>query len=112
MFLEQCSDRTQQVMVSKQIWTISMHSKYEFYVCRVCGAEQLDPPWGEDGKNATFDLCDCCGVEFGYEDATLMGIRRYREEWLSNGAKWKVEKEKPKDWLLEQQLKNVPKEYI
>ena len=34
--------------------------------CRVCGKVQDDPTWGEDGKTPTFDICDCCGVQFGY----------------------------------------------
>jgi hypothetical protein len=43
-------------MVLKKIWIISMHNKNEIYFCRVCGLEQLDPPWGDDGKSETFDI--------------------------------------------------------
>jgi hypothetical protein len=38
--------------------------------CRVCGLDQQSPPWGVDGKSPTYAICDCCGVEFGYEDST------------------------------------------
>lgn len=89
-----------------------MRNINEIYFCRVCGLEQLDPPWGDDGKSATFDICDCCGVEFGYEDATLSGIRRYREKWLTNGAKWNTTKSIPDNWMLHQQLKNIPEDYL
>ncbi|NWA64104.1 hypothetical protein HX773_24715 [Pantoea sp. B9002] len=89
-----------------------MRNKNEIYFCRVCGLEQLDPPWGDDGKSATFDICDCCGVEFGYEDATLSGIKRYREKWLTNGAKWNITKSIPDNWMLHQQLKNIPEDYL
>jgi len=95
----------------KQTWITLMHSNNDLYICRVCGAEQLDPPWGDDGKNASFDICDCCGVEFGYEDATLEGLKRYRNKWLSNGAKWNNSKRRPEDWSLDEQLKNIPQEY-
>ena len=44
-----------------------MHKNNEFYVCRVCGAEQPEAPWGDDGETPTYDICNCCGVEFGYE---------------------------------------------
>lgn len=58
----------------------------ELFLCRVCGLEQDDTPWGEDGKTASFNICDCCGVDFGYQDAKLTGIKKYRERWLSQGA--------------------------
>ena len=80
--------------------------------CRVCGKIQNDPPWGEDGKCPNYDICDCCGVEFGYGDWTLNAIRMSRERWISNGATWKYPEEKPANWSLEEQMKNIPKEYI
>ena len=79
--------------------------------CRVCGKLQYDPPWGEDGQCPTYDICDCCGVEFGYGDCTLKAVRAFRERWLANGANWKYLKEKPTNWSLEEQLKQIPKEF-
>lgn len=83
-----------------------MPSKVD-YNCRVCGYRQDDPPWGDDGKVPTFDICSCCGVEFGYEDSTLTGVKKFREEWVKNGGVWFEKKSKPDDWKLESQLKNI-----
>jgi hypothetical protein len=80
----------------------------ELYRCRVCGFEEPVPPWGEDGATPTFDFCDCCGVEFGYADSSLAGIRRYRERWLAEGAKWHSPQYKPEGWMLEEQLQHIP----
>jgi hypothetical protein len=78
------------------------------YACRVCGLLQEEPPWGTDGASPTFGICDCCGVEFGYEDATPAATRRYRETWLGRGAPWTSPKEKPAGWSLERQLEQIP----
>lgn len=56
--------------------------------CRVCGYEPEGPPWGEDGRTPTFEICPCCGVEWGYQDATPIGVDRYRSGWLQSGAQW------------------------
>jgi hypothetical protein len=80
--------------------------------CRVCGLDQLEPQWGEDGKSPTFNICFCCGVEFGYEDATLTAIRSYREKWFLAGALWHKPRYKPEGWNLEEQLKDIPAEYL
>ncbi|MGA7732682.1 MAG: hypothetical protein WCD37_15600 [Chloroflexia bacterium] len=79
--------------------------------CRVCGLEQEEPPWGDDGLTPSFDLCACCGVEFGYEDSTPQSTRKYRSEWIANGARWFAHKFKPQDWNLEGQLQHIPAEY-
>lgn len=109
---KQCLDRIQKIMVIQQIWTISMHKNNELYICRICGSEQVDAPWGDDGESPTYDICDCCGVEFGYEDSTLQGIKIYRSKWLDNGAKWYHKKSEPESWSLEDQLSHVPAKYL
>jgi hypothetical protein len=80
-------------------------------VCRVCGLIQEEPPWGADGRNPTFDFCDCCGVEFGYAHATAEAARRFRAQWESRGRPWFKLKRRPADWSPEDQLTNVPREY-
>ena len=58
------------------------------FLCPVCGWESAAEPWGPDGRAPTFDPCDCCGVEWGYQDSSEQGTRNYREKWLATGANW------------------------
>lgn len=80
--------------------------------CRVCGIYLEESPWGKDGNNPTYEICTCCGVEFGNEDYTVESVRRYRKKWLGDGAKWFLPEFKPSDWDLNEQMKNIPKEYL
>ena len=76
--------------------------------CRICGLLQIEAPWREDNQTPNYEICSCCGVEFGNEDYIPSSARAYREQWLQGGATWFIPKEKPKDWNLEEQLKQVP----
>lgn len=44
----------------------------EEHFCRVCGLYIEDEPWGKDGSCPTYEICSCCGVEFGNEDYILL----------------------------------------
>ena len=79
--------------------------------CRVCGYLSDTAPWGDDGKSPTYEICPCCGVEYGYEDSSIVGIKKYREEWIAAGADWKDKKSKPENWSWEDQLENVPDDF-
>ena len=80
------------------------------YICHVCGYSNLDePPYGLDGSIASFDICPCCGVEFGYEDCQLSSYERYKNEWIISGSNWFDEELKPSNWNLEKQLSNINK---
>src|SRR5690349_9486820 len=79
--------------------------------CRVCGLAQPDFPWGEDGKSPTFMLCSCCGVEFGYTDATWRQVRQWRDDWIAAGARWREPGLKPPGWSLEEQIGHIPMEF-
>lgn len=81
------------------------------HLCRVCGLYVESSPWGDDGKCPTYEICPCCGVEFGNEDYTIESTIEYRIKWLNNGAKWFDCKDKPLYWVLEEQLKQIPREY-
>lgn len=87
-----------------------MHSR-DLYRCRVCGLDLPDPPWGIDGRSPNYEYCPCCGVEFGYGDASPVAARRSREAWLRDGASWSDPEERPCSWSLDEQLTGVPKDY-
>jgi hypothetical protein len=87
-----------------------MHT-HEDNFCTICGLDQGEPAWGEDGKTPSFTICYCCGVEFGYQDCLLEGIRKYRNEWLQAGSQWCEPKYKPLDWDLNEQLQQINQLY-
>jgi hypothetical protein len=52
-------------------------------ICRCCGWSFGDYfPWGEDGMSPTYDICDCCGCESGYQDYCLDSLLEYRQHLL------------------------------
>jgi hypothetical protein len=79
--------------------------------CRVCGYQSETPPWGDDGETPLYDYCPCCGVEHGYQDCQPSAARKYREGWIKSGAIWYEPRFKPADWVLENQLAEVPSEF-
>jgi hypothetical protein len=68
------------------------------YICPICGYDGLEePPYSEDGE-PSFEICDCCGNEFGYDDiACGKTIEDLRRKW----------QEKPKSRRFREQLKNL-----
>lgn len=77
------------------------------FVCPVCGYSELtEPPRNEFG-GPSFEICDCCGVQFGYEDISEESILNYRDKWIKCGCKWFSQENIPLGWSLEEQLKNI-----
>jgi hypothetical protein len=68
---------------------------------------QSSPPWGDDGKTPNFDICPCCGTEFGYEDATDAGVFAARKRWVERGYTWEYPHAKPEEWDVTVQLQNA-----
>ena len=79
--------------------------------CRVCGWTHASPPWGENGSSPTFEICSCCGTEFGYEDANADAIKSARQRWIDSGGKWFSPAMRPSGWSLEEQLESIPAVY-
>ncbi|RYX85725.1 hypothetical protein EON83_05145 [bacterium] len=77
--------------------------------CRVCGYKYEEDyfPWGTDGKVATFDICFCCGVEFGYQDCLENSITKFRSAWMAKGCPWRDPKYKPEAWTWEKQKTQI-----
>ena len=82
------------------------------HCCRVCGLDHEYFIWGQDGKSPTFDICECCGVEFGYGDTSVQNCIDIRKHWIEvENAKWRDHKLKPEGWNLEQQLRQIPNKF-
>jgi hypothetical protein len=79
--------------------------------CRVCGFLLDEPPWGADGRTPLFDFCPCCGVEFGYQDATPVGAKHFRAKWVEAGAMWNEPAQRPPEWDLATQLEQLPRDF-
>lgn len=78
----------------------------EHYICPVCGYDGLEEePYINGGEAGSFEICSCCKFQFGYYPKKT--IPEYRERWISDGAKWFYEEDKPENWNLKEQLKNI-----
>ncbi len=95
------------------------------YTCLCCGWPCLDvppyknwlslpvhpglkPPYEQHFGMASYEVCLCCGFEFGHDDD--FGGETFQEsleKWIARGAPWFWEKEKPEGWSLERQLKDA-----
>ena len=82
----------------------------EIFYCRVCGYNNYPDEFWED-ETPMYTICPCCGCESGNEDYTAESTKNYREKWIAKGANWFKPKEKPENWNMIEQLKNVPQEY-
>lgn len=57
------------------------------FACPVCGLKGLpDSPRDEFGE-PSFEICPCCGIQFGYDDATVSHEELGRR-WMADGMKW------------------------
>lgn len=82
------------------------------YRCRVCGLLQPEAIWGADGQCPTYDICQCCGCEFGYTDSSVEAIRRHRERWLARDEAWSDVTTRPTGWSRDAQLALLPAFYL
>ena len=86
------------------------------FICRVCGFDNSclydvrNAPW--KNGSGSHEHCGCCGVQFGYQDMTIIGIRKYRLDWFENISKWNDPRVKPLSWNPVVQLKQIPEEFI
>lgn len=88
-------------------WTILMHSSGESYLCPVCGYPRLDEAAYDRFGCASYDICPCCGTEFGYDDSTVAHAY-LRKKWVSGGMLWWSKHQlKPNDWDPVKQLKEA-----
>ena len=96
--------------------------------CPCCGYPDLEmpayenlgqPPWFDHGSPpychrygaASYDVCSCCGFEYGFDDdpGASLGdsFQEYRRNWIAEGAVWFTPKRRPPDWDLQKQLQGI-----
>ena len=98
------------------------------HACPCCGFSGLTeppyrnidfPPWGERGQppyclhwgEPSYEVCLCCGFEFGNDDDPGTGhpssFEQYLAEWMAAGCHWFAHMEQPSSWSLLPQLEAV-----
>lgn len=81
------------------------------YKCPVCNFKGLfEPAYDPDGYG-TYEICICCGFEFGFDDDGYKtkeeAYTTWRIKWKEGGCKWFSEYNiefKPADWNPNKQL--------
>lgn len=78
------------------------------YVCPVCGYEGLDEPPKSEDDSHSYEICPCCGFEFGFDDESEgHSYQSYRRNWVVEGARWFIEEKRPENWNLKDQLRKI-----
>jgi len=72
------------------------------YTCLVCGFHGLKEPPYDERALPSYEICPCCGFEFGFDGKADMA--RFRKEWVRKGAAWFTPGAKPAGWDLQKQL--------
>ena len=103
------------------------------YYCPCCGYDGLgcpayeclsSPPWGDFGTPPygqtlgmpSYEVCACCGFEFGFDDdpgaSEGTSFEAYLNEWIETGANWFTPAKRPNNWELQKQIAVVQKEPV
>ena len=71
--------------------------------------ENVKPPYEMIFDEASYEVCDCCGYEFGNDDnpgtSSPISFEEYRNEWQISGCKWFKEVKRPINWNFNDQMK-------
>jgi hypothetical protein len=81
--------------------------------CPACGYRLDFEPWS-DGS-ASDEICPCCGIQFGYDDAAGGDLQRrselyeqWRSRWIAEGMPWHSSgTAAPHDWNPARQLQDL-----
>jgi len=76
------------------------------YLCPVCGYDGLFEPAHDALGTGSDEICPCCGVQFGYDDARRSHAE-LRADWVQRGMTWRHHPGPPPDWDPARQLANV-----
>ena len=71
----------------------------------------LEPPYEQYFGDPSYEVCSCCGFEFGNDDNPGTGVpasfEEYLKEWVQSGCDWLDSTRKPTGWQLGEQLKQA-----
>jgi hypothetical protein len=74
-------------------------------------SDSVRPPYGVHFGDASYEVCDCCGFEFGNDDEPGTGeptsFKDYLADWISDGMNWFEPRSKPLLWSLDDQLSHA-----
>jgi hypothetical protein len=80
--------------------------KVEGTICPFCGLDQEEEIYRLMGH-----ICDCCGTEYdGIHFVREVAIPM-REQWIKDGYPWFFPRRRPKGWIPEEQLNQIPAKY-
>lgn len=105
-----CSEHTknliQPFIALQPTWMISVENS-QIYLCPVCEYDKLDEPPYDSFGYPTYNMCPCCGTEFGYDDVTKKHSE-LRNAWIGNGMRWwSKNAQPPNNWDPEIQVGSV-----
>ena len=68
-----------------------------------------EPPYSVFLGMPSYEVCPCCGYEFGFDDepgtSEPQSFEQYLADWTRKGCKWFDENNKPIGWSIENQIK-------
>ena len=83
-------------------------------ICPVCGFDDLDSAPYDNNGNPSYEICSCCGFEFGFHDSSEhMTFEKYREEWMLRGFPFEFKPDIPNIWneeIMRKQLLNISRQ--
>ena len=83
----------------------------EEHFCPSCGADLSDSSvWST--KKESSDFCYCCGLKFNRQRPTVDEVKSVRDRWLLHPEFWKESNVRPDNWKIEDQISNIPEEYL
>jgi hypothetical protein len=105
-----------------------MHMVVVKHCCPCCGYEGLEvpayrhlgpPPWFHIGPppyerwygDPSYEVCACCGFEFGNDDnpgtSAPVTFEEHWQDWAASGWQWFDPAKRPADWDRVQQLRRI-----
>jgi len=76
------------------------------YMCPICGYDELyDPPKSLNTGAGSYEICPCCGFQFGVtDDDRGYDYDQWRKKWIDEGMPWRDLVAPPAGWDPVKQL--------